>query len=107
MDMNKELEIETIENVGRVLDNIFSEETNQDSKDFFQGEIEQINNNNNNQNFIEYPNVKSAPKLFVNDQLFVQSETNLSPPYSVMDQMLRQGEACSVRRPLAPKRCQL
>ena len=75
MDMNKELEIETIENVGRVLDNIFSDETNQDSKDFFQGEIEQINNNNNNQNFIKYPNVKSAPKLFVNDQLFVQSET--------------------------------
>lgn len=72
--MNKELEIEAIENVGRVLDNIFSDETNQDSKDFFQDEIEQINMNNNNQNFIKYPNVKPAPKLFLNDQLFVESE---------------------------------
>lgn len=74
MDINKELEIETIENVGRVLDNIFSEETNKYSKDFFQDEIEQINTNNNNQNYIKYPNVKPAPKLFVNDQLFVESE---------------------------------
>lgn len=78
MEQKKDLEIDTIENVERVLDNIFSDE--KDISKYNTPSKKEEENVDFNNDFFPKNEIKTPPKLFVNSNFVAVSEVKEITP---------------------------